>query len=76
MSESSATLMLQLLSHVRGLQEYSAALQQILPGDYAASSQHAKWSTALATSLTAQMESLQAEPPSIEHVQVCTNIHG
>ena len=68
--------MSQLLNNLRGLQEYSAALQQILPGDYAASSQHAKWSTAFAASLTAQTKSLQAEQRSIEHVQVCTSVLG
>lgn len=52
------------------LQEYSAALQQVLPEDYAASSQHAKWSTAFAASLAAHAQSLPAGERSIDDVQV------
>ena len=52
------------------LQEYSAALQQTLAHDYAAGSQHAKWTTALSACLAAHAQSLQADS-NIDAIQVC-----
>ena len=51
-------------------QEYSAALQQTLPNDYTAGSQHAKWTAAFSASLAAHAQSLQAEG-NMETIQVC-----
>ena len=50
------------------LQEYSAALQQILPASYTDSSQHAKWSSAFASVLAGHRGG--NAPSSVEDLQV------
>ena len=54
------------------LQEYSAALQQILPASYTDSSQHTKWSIALASVLAGHLGG--HTPHGVEDLQVWLQI--
>jgi hypothetical protein len=51
-------------------QEYSAALQQILPPDYVTGSHHVRWESAFQAAIQACDKSLSVEEPNPSGVEV------